>query len=62
MDTGLRESLELLALHNPTVALAMPLTAPLKVGDAKLAFTRRGDLRINPSGVLETGSGHMVQS
>ena len=30
--------------------------------DGKLAFTRRGDLRVNPSGVLETGSGHIVQS
>ncbi len=30
--------------------------------DGKLAFTRRGDLRINTNGVLETGSGHMVQS
>jgi flagellar basal-body rod protein FlgF len=29
--------------------------------DGKLAFTRRGDLRVNPNGVLETGSGHMVQ-
>jgi flagellar basal-body rod protein FlgF len=29
--------------------------------DGTLAFTRRGDLRINPNGVLETGSGHMVQ-
>jgi flagellar basal-body rod protein FlgF len=29
--------------------------------DGKLAFTRRGDLRVNPSGVLETGSGHIVQ-
>jgi flagellar basal-body rod protein FlgF len=30
--------------------------------DGKLAFTRRGDLQINPNGVLETGSGHVVQS
>jgi flagellar basal-body rod protein FlgF len=30
--------------------------------DGKLAFTRRGDLRVNPNGVLETGSGHIVQS
>jgi flagellar basal-body rod protein FlgF len=29
--------------------------------DGTLAFTRRGDLRINPNGVLETGSGHIVQ-
>jgi flagellar basal-body rod protein FlgF len=30
--------------------------------DGKLAFTRRGDLRINSSGVLENGGGHLVQS
>ncbi len=30
--------------------------------DGTLAFTRRGDLRVNANGVLETGSGHMVQS
>ena len=29
--------------------------------DGTLAFTRRGDLRVNANGVLETGSGHMVQ-
>ncbi len=30
--------------------------------DGTLAFTRRGDLRVNSNGVLETGSGHMVRS
>ncbi len=30
--------------------------------DGKLAFTRRGDLKVNSNGVLETGSGHIVQS
>jgi flagellar basal-body rod protein FlgF len=30
--------------------------------DGRLAFTRRGDLKVNPNGVLETGSGHMVMS
>jgi flagellar basal-body rod protein FlgF len=29
--------------------------------DGKLAFTRRGDLRVNAAGALETGSGHLVQ-
>ncbi len=29
--------------------------------DGKLAFTRRGDLRVNASGALETGAGHLVQ-
>jgi flagellar basal-body rod protein FlgF len=28
--------------------------------DGKLAFTRRGDLKVNSNGVLETGSGHIV--
>jgi flagellar basal-body rod protein FlgF len=30
--------------------------------DGKLAFTRRGDLKVNSNGVLETGSGHIVQA
>ena len=29
--------------------------------DGKLSFTRRGDLRINASGALENGAGHLVQ-
>ena len=29
--------------------------------DGSLAFTRRGDLRVNAKGVLETGGGDMVQ-
>ncbi len=33
------------------------VTAP----DGQLAFTRRGDLRINAQGALETGSGHLVR-
>lgn len=43
------------ALSNQTV---LGVTAP----DGKLAFTRRGDLRISPQGVMETGSGHAVRS
>ncbi len=42
------------AFNNQTV---LGVTAP----DGKLAFTRRGDLRINVKGVLETGGGDMVQ-
>lgn len=34
----------------------LAVTAP----DGSLAFTRRGDLRVNPAGVLENGSGHAV--
>ena len=30
--------------------------------DGTLAFTRRGDLRVNPSGALETGAGTLVRS
>lgn len=29
--------------------------------DGQLAFTRRGDLRVNAQGILETGLGHMVR-
>ena len=35
----------------------LAVTAP----NGDLAFTRRGDLRINPQGVLENGSGHLVR-
>jgi len=30
--------------------------------DGVLAFTRRGDLKVNSNGVLETGSGHIFQA
>jgi flagellar basal-body rod protein FlgF len=30
--------------------------------NGELAFTRRGDLKVNASGVLETGTGHVVRS
>lgn len=33
------------------------VTAP----DGQLAFTRRGDLRINANGALENGSGHLIR-
>lgn len=36
----------------------MGVTAP----DGTLAFTRRGDLRVNASGALETGNGNVVRS
>jgi flagellar basal-body rod protein FlgF len=36
----------------------MGVTAP----DGTLAFTRRGDLRINAAGALETGNGNVVRS
>ena len=42
------------ALNGNTV---LGVTAP----DGTPAFTRRGDLRINAQGVIETGSGHVVR-
>ena len=36
----------------------MGVTAP----DGTLAFTRRGDLRVNATGALETGNGNLVRS
>jgi flagellar basal-body rod protein FlgF len=38
-------------------ATVMGVQAP----NGELAFTRRGDLRVNIDGVLETGKGHLVQ-
>jgi len=38
-------------------ATVLGVTAP----DGQLAFTRRGDLRVNAQGALETGSGHLVR-
>jgi flagellar basal-body rod protein FlgF len=43
-----------IAMNNQTV---LGVTAP----DGKLAFTRRGDLKINANGALENGAGHLVQ-
>ena len=36
----------------------LSVTAP----DGSLAFTRRGDLKINSTGALQTGGGHLVRS
>ena len=44
-----------IAMDNKTV---MGVQAP----NGELAFTRRGDLRINNSGILENGQGHIVLS
>ena len=44
------------------VAMNRSTVLGVTAADGTLAFTRRGDLRVNPNGVLETGSGHMVQS
>ena len=44
-----------IAMDNKTV---MGVQAP----NGELAFTRRGDLRINNSGILENGQGHIILS
>lgn len=51
MATG--NKLDLAMNHNTVLGVT--------AADGTLAFTRRGDLRINPQGVLETGSGHLVR-
>lgn len=33
----------------------------VSASNGELAFTRRGDLRVNAGGVIETGSGHLVR-
>ena len=32
----------------------------VQVGDEDIAFTRRGDLRIAPSGLIENAAGHLI--
>ena len=51
MATGRKSDI---AMNNATV---LGVQAP----NGETAFTRRGDLRLNATGVLETGSGHPVQ-
>ena len=43
------------------VALSGSTVMGVTAADGKLAFTRRGDLRINASGVLENGAGILVR-
>jgi len=42
------------------VAVAGPGWIAVQAGDGGEAYTRRGDLRVAPTGVLETGDGHPV--
>ena len=42
------------------VALADKAVMTVQAANGDLAFTRRGDLKINPQGQLENGSGHLV--
>lgn len=42
------------------IALADKAVLAVQAPNGELAFTRRGDLRVNPQGQLENGSGHLV--
>ena len=46
--------------RNLDIALADRSVLAVQAPNGQLAFTRRGDLRVNPQGILETGSGHPV--
>ena len=43
------------------VALNDSAVLGVSAPDGQLAFTRRGDLRVNAAGVLENGSGHVIR-
>jgi flagellar basal-body rod protein FlgF len=43
------------------IALADAAVMTVQAPNGDLAFTRRGDLKVNIQGQLETGSGHLVQ-
>jgi flagellar basal-body rod protein FlgF len=42
------------------IALAEKSVLTVQAPNGDLAFTRRGDLKVNPQGQLENGSGHLV--
>ena len=42
------------------IALAEKAVLAVQASNGDLAFTRRGDLKVNPQGQLENGSGHLV--
>jgi flagellar basal-body rod protein FlgF len=42
------------------VALADKAVLAVQASNGDMAFTRRGDLKVNPQGQLENGSGHLV--
>ena len=42
------------------IAMAEKAVLTVQTASGDLAFTRRGDLKINPQGQLENGSGHLV--
>jgi len=47
--------------NNLDVALTGSAVLGVTSADGQLAFTRRGDLRVNGKGVLENGSGYLVR-
>ena len=47
--------------NNLDVALTGSAVLGVTSADGQLAFTRRGDLRVNANGVLENGSGYLVR-
>ncbi|PUE57986.1 hypothetical protein B9Z45_07805 [Limnohabitans sp. 2KL-17] len=50
-----------MATGNPMdIALAEKAVLAVQASNGEMAFTRRGDLKINPQGQLENGSGHLV--
>ena len=44
------------------VAMSASTVLGVSAADGKLAFTRRGDLRVNAQGTLENGQGHLIRS
>lgn len=42
------------------IAVAGAAVLTVQAANGEIAFTRRGDLRINPQGQLENGSGHLI--
>jgi flagellar basal-body rod protein FlgF len=44
------------------IAMSASTVLGVSAADGKLAFTRRGDLRINAQGTLENGQGHLIRS
>ena len=48
--------------RNLDIALNHKTVLGVQAANGQVAFTRRGDLRVNAQGVLETGSGHVVMS
>lgn len=42
------------------VAMTHKSVLAVRAGNGEMAFTRRGDLQVNPQGLLETGGGHLV--